>query len=537
MGIDMASVYAERYRKQPDVLRAAVIGQSPDGRLDPYTALNALKLVNESNRMMMAGQAQQPTSSPSLVAQNMAPQAGLGAMVPGAMGQAPQGMPPQAPAAPAPVMQAASGGLASMPTKDFGYAQGGIVAFKDEGLVSDEGMVANAVKDDPYSRQQNEDDELGYLTGNKPELDDDDDNDNDSTADQKTQAAKNVKQSRAELLGMKDEGLSQAEFNRIRQDSLDFAKRNAGPNIYEPANRRLREREEARGKNVSQGQGLALLAAAGAILEGNSLARGAAKAFPVFAQQMGEVQRADIAEQRSIESMQFSLADAQRKERMGDIRGAQAAAETARKEKNDANRFRLNKAQALARLDADVYKAVNRPNKSAGAQPSGFNVLFNAKQALSKDPKNPELQAAVKNAEQAVAATKTNFSTSEIGGVNAATRLVPTQARIDADVIEKLGDFKDNDRAYNKARRAKDTTETNRLLQAEETRLRAAYTTPAAGNAPAPKPSAAPTSTAPKPTTATKVVSMADVNATVASSGKTKQEVMDALKAKNYTVK
>ena len=64
-GIDMASVYAERYRRNPDVLRAAVIGQSPDSRLDPYTALNALKLVNESNRMMMAGQAQQPTSSPS----------------------------------------------------------------------------------------------------------------------------------------------------------------------------------------------------------------------------------------------------------------------------------------------------------------------------------------------------------------------------------------------------------------------------------------------------------------------------------------
>ena len=56
--------------------------------------------------------------------------------------------------------------------------------------------------------------------------------------------------------------------------------------------------------------------------------------------------------------------------------------------------------------------------------------------------------------------------------------------------------------------------------------------TPAA----AAKPSAAPAA-APKPTTTTKVVSMADVNATVASSGRTKQEVMDALKANGYTVK
>ena len=115
--IDMASVYAARYKRQPDILRAAVMGQSPDRSLDPYTALNALKLVNESNRMAMAGQAQQPTSSPSLVAQNMAPQMGIGAMAPGAMNPTPPAAPAPAPApAPqAPVMQA-SGGLASIPT-------------------------------------------------------------------------------------------------------------------------------------------------------------------------------------------------------------------------------------------------------------------------------------------------------------------------------------------------------------------------------------------------------------------------------------
>jgi hypothetical protein len=97
-----------------------------------------------------------------------------------------------------------------------------------------------------------------------------------------------------------------------------------------------------------------------------------------------------------------------------------------------------------------------------------------------------------------------------------------------------LGEFKDGDRAYRAAKRKNDTTEANRLLAAEEARLRSLYQTPA----PAAKTSAAPAA-APKPTTtpATKVVSMADVNATVASSGRTKQEVMDALKANGYTVK
>jgi hypothetical protein len=440
------------------------------------------------------------------------------------MGQAPQGMPPQQRAPmPQPTMQAASGGLAGMYTPEEDFAEGGIVAFQSGGLNSGEGMEANAVTDDAYAR---------FLAENEG---------GGGTGAQRTQASDNVQETRRMIMGMDDKGMSQDEFNKIRQDSLDFARKNAGPDIYAPANRRLKEREEARGKNVSQGQGLALLAAAGAILEGNTLARGASKAFPVFAQQMGEVQRADIAEQRSIESMQFSLADAQRKERMGDIRGAQASAETARKEKADANKFRLDKAQALARLDADVYKAVNRPDKGAGGLKYQEQILQNNvdyfKSTLQpKQGETPEaFDARVRKmaSDETARALKTSFSTGEIGEVNAATRLAPTQQRIDADVVAKLGEFKDGDRAYRAAKRRKDETEANRLLTLEENRLRAAYQTPAAAPA---KSSAAPAA-APKPTTATKVVSMADVNATVASSGRTKQEVMDALKANGYTVK
>jgi len=151
MAIDMASVYAAKYRKNPNALRAAVMGQSPDASLDSYTALNALRLIKEADMMAMAGQAQQPTSAPSIVAQNLAPppmMQGLGAMVPGAMGQAPQGMPPQQQAPmPQPTMQAASGGLAGMYTPEEDFAEGGIIAFKDRGLVpayagSSDGAVA-----------------------------------------------------------------------------------------------------------------------------------------------------------------------------------------------------------------------------------------------------------------------------------------------------------------------------------------------------------------------------------------------------------
>jgi hypothetical protein len=233
--------------------------------------------------------------------------------------------------------------------------------------------------------------------------------------------------------------------------------------------------------------------------------------------------------------MQFNLKDAQRKERAGNNRAADAAMENYRKFEQDQNKAEFDKENAIANIAAKGITGNRTTGKGAGgAQPSAFNVLFQAKEALAEDPTNPRLKQRVANALEAATTTKTSYSTGEIGAVNAATRLIPTQARIDADVIEKLGDFKDGDRAYNKARRAGNTTETNRLLQAEEARLRAAYQTPTAAPA---KPSAAPAAAAPKPTATSKVISMADVEATVASSGRTKQEVMDAIKAKGYTVK
>jgi len=548
--IDMASVYAERFKGNPDALRAAVMGQSPDPKLDPYTALNALRLVKESQQMAMAGQAQQPTSAPSILAQNLAPPAppqGLAGMMPmgapaGQMpqGQAPQGMPPQgmpqqrAPM-PQPTMQAASGGLAGMYSPDEDYAAGGIVAF--------DGTNGSLVRDEDAPEYVYNPNSASQMRISESDITGEDNTDGGGTDDQRTQASDNVQETRRMIMGMNDEGMSQAEFNRIRQDSLDFAKRNAGPDIYEPANRRLREREEAQSKNTSQGQGLALLAAAGAILEGNTLARGASKAFPVFAQQMGEVQRASLAEQRSIESMQFSLADAQRKERMGDIRGAQAAAETARKERADANRFKLNKAQALAKLDADVYKAANRPNKGAGDKgPKLAEQLYAdnvANMMATSKPKSGESQEAFAARIRAQAGaltaqqTKTSFSTGEIGALKAETALEPVRSRENIEANKALEKHK---LMYRKDwRKAVDDAGSE---QAATTKFKNDWirnNPQSAETAPA-KTNTAPAA-APKPTATSKAVSMADVRATVTSSGRTEQEVIDALKAKGYTIK
>jgi hypothetical protein len=529
MAIDMASFYAVKYRKTPDVLRAAVMGQSPDKSLDSYTALNALKLVSEADMTAMAGKAQQPTSAPSFVAQALTPPAppqGLGAMIP--MGAPAGQMPQQRAPAPQPVMQAASGGLAGMYTPEEDFAEGGIVAFSEPTPENNYSLVRTEYGDsNRFSPFAKSDDEV------------DTDADTDvGTGDATKQFNAMLMKQIAKMQGRGARTTSPDDIKKLRAEFLAREVKNAGPDIYEPEIARGAQDEADRGKRRNTGEAMALLTAAGAVLKGRNLAEGASNALPAYAGAMGEVDRADQAIKSANAKMQFALKDAQRKERAGNNRAADAAMENYRKFQQDENKAEFDRDNAVANLAAKGITGNRNTGKGAGgAQPSAFNVLFQAKEALAEDPTNPRLKQRVANALEAATTTKTSYSTGEIGAVNAATRLVPTQARIDADVIEKLGDFKDGDRAYRAAVRKKDTTEANRLLTLEENRLRAAYQMPTVAPA---KPSAAPAAAAPKPTTATtatKVVSMADVNATVASSGRTKQEVMDALKANGYTVK
>lgn len=388
--IDMASVYAERYKTQPQMLQAAVMGQSPDPKLDPYTALNALKLVKESQRMAMAGMAQQPTSSPSIVAETMAPNPmmqGLGAMVPGAMGQAPQGMAPQAaPVRQAPPMQAASGGLAGMYTPEEDYAEGGIVAFQAGGLNSGEGMPTPAVSADPFA------DYVAENAGGQPS----------------TSALARAQEALDAYMNFEPKEMSTKEQEEFLDRYMARIKKAGGPDIYAPARERLKAREDALAGDRRSGEGIALLTAAGKILKGRSLAEGASEALPAYAQQLGEVKRAETQEKRAIEQMNFALADAERKERMGDARGAQAALAEARKFQQDANRAQGDKLRYAADISARTVGYSKTSGKGAGAgadkeQPldrvtAAMNdKLIELKAKNPDDPQIPILAAKIKD--------------------------------------------------------------------------------------------------------------------------------------------
>jgi len=459
MAIDMASVYAAKYRKNPNALRAAVMGQSPDASLDSYTALNALRLIKEADMMAMAGQAQQPTSAPSILAQNLAPPA------------------------PQPVMQAASGGLAGMYTPEEDFAEGGIVAFKEPTEENNYSLVRTEYGDS---------NRFSPFAKGSDDVDTDADADTDvGTGDATKQFNAMLMRQIAKMQGRGAKTTSPEDIKRLRAEFLAREIRNAGPDIYEPEIARGAQEDADRAKRRNTGEAMALLTAAGKVLKGRNLAEGASEALPAYAGAISEVDRADQAIKTANAKMQFALKDAQRKERAGNNRAADAAMENYRKFQQDENKAEFDRDNAVANLAAKGITG-NRARAGAGAGLKIAEQLGAAELEYARNPTKENLTTvtALRKTQDRLAQRQT-FSMGENAPNRQVAALAPTLRAIDADVINKLQEFKDNDRTYKSARRAKNTTEMDRLLQAEETRLRSLYQTPAAtvGGVPtAPKP-------------------------------------------------
>ncbi len=502
--IDKASVFAERFKSNPQVLQATVLGQGTDPSLDPYTALRALQLIKESNAMMMARQAQQPTSAPSIASQAVAPQ-GLAGMLP--MG-APAGQMPQMAQAPqAPVMQA-SGGLAGMYTPEEDFAEGGIVAFNGE----DESLVTPAVSANPLA------DYAAEMGEGAPS----------------TSALSRAQEALEKYMNFEPKEMTEKEQEAFLDRYMARVRKAGGPDIYAPARERLTAREAAIAGDRKTGEGMALLTAAGKILKGRSLAEGASEALPAYAQQLGEVKRAEQSEKRAIEQMNFALADAERKERMGDARGAQAALEAARKFQQDANRAQGDKLRYGADIAARTVGYSKTASKGAGDASTKLpqvdrEAALITKQIIALEAKNPDdpqidiLKKQRAGLMEVIAATKTSESgPGKLGAQEAALTLKQDEAAEKALTKYKLFESKDwkkdveaagGDKKAAAAQFKKDWIVKNPQAANEGA-------TPAA-----------------KPATAGKVATMADVKATALASKKTEREVMDALEAKGYTIK
>jgi hypothetical protein len=229
--------------------------------------------------------------------------------------------------------------------------------------------------------------------------------------------------------------------------------------------------------------------------------------------------------------MQFALKDAQRKERAGNNRAADAAMENYRKFQQDENKAEFDRENAVANLAAKGITG-NRARGGAGAGAAKLaERLADAEEAYALNP-TAENKARLGALSSAASKMKTTYSTGEFGAVRAEMAELPVRSKENIEANKALDKHKlMNRREWKKA------VDDAGGVEAAEKQFKSkwiASNPQSAETAPA-KPSAAPKPTATAP--ATKVVSMADIDATVAASGKTKQEVIDAIKAKGYTVK
>jgi hypothetical protein len=217
-----------------------------------------------------------------------------------------------------------------------------------------------------------------------------------------------------EYLGFDPQEMSVADQEAFMDRYEARMAKAAGPNIYAPARADTEERRAALAGDRRSGEGMALLTAAGKILKGRNLAEGASEALPAFAQQMGEVRKAERDEKRAIAQMNFALNDAERKERMGNTRAAQTALEAARKFQQDANKAKADKLRFSADIATRNVQYDRLANKGAGDKVSKIPEQLGAAEiAYAQNPTKENLVIV-----QALRATQDRIAQKQISSLS-----------------------------------------------------------------------------------------------------------------------
>lgn len=385
MSIDTAAILAARYHNNPAPLKAAVLGQG-DVNINPYAALRALQLQKDAERYEMAQAAmrgQQMQNQPSMVEQALSP---TPPQMPPQMQQPqmpqqmqqPQGLSAMQQAQP----QQPSPGLEGMPVPEGEYAGGGIVAFAGEdGSYVDSGdqLTPEMLADLQDKDQVSSGDPASY-------------------------------QSIAARLPGLLENIEKSEYKAFTPEQYKeaFTKRRAlieegaGPDPYAPMGEQIAGLEGERAQNLGQAKGMALLAAAGDVMQPGGLLRGLGAAGKTFAGMYGQALAADKAEKRALMSMRFNLADAQRKERMGLNREAIAAADQARVDNTAAQRFGLEKNKAMAMVASNMARATKPTGTGGDKTPKGYDNLvsglygelkYKNEQLKKNNPNDPNIKS------------------------------------------------------------------------------------------------------------------------------------------------
>lgn len=230
-------------------------------------------------------------------------------------------------------------------------AGGGILAFKEDGLVEGDNQSQITPENMQDVRDELEDDDI------------DTDGAGGSYADQFSREI--LGQSRA--LKKLDTDKPMTPEQRVAQLGIfnEALRKQAGTDTgYADFSKRLADMESSSQDRLSEGRGLALLQAIPAMLQGGNAIRGFGNAGAAFAGVYGQYVNAANKEKLSLAQMQYSLADAKRKENLGLTKDAVALMENARKAEMDAKRFAVDKVTAQSRL-LGTGARLNKPVKGA----------------------------------------------------------------------------------------------------------------------------------------------------------------------------
>lgn len=226
-------------------------------------------------------------------------------------------------------------------------AGGGIIAFKDRGVVSG-----------------GDDDDGSVLTGGMSL--------NDLAYSKGDPALYSHALRRALTLGeqigeFEPRTMSDEDYNKAIEKRYSLLQRLGGESPYAGFEQSLTDRETRRAQAREEGKGLAALAAIPKVLQPGGTIRALGEGLGAFGGAMGKVAEADRAERSAIENLQFNIADAKRKERMGLGREAITAADQARRDVSDLNRAHIQKLQAQATAAGRVAQAA----KPTGSRSTG----------------------------------------------------------------------------------------------------------------------------------------------------------------------
>jgi len=404
--MDQSLIVAEKYKNQPQLLEQALLG-GQNTVTDPYTALNALQKLKQSNMMQTAQAAQQAPAAqaqPSIKDSTVAAVNQNRMVAPGIDGDLEHYYGTGG------IVAFAMGGV---PVKGYKGNKGSVTSSSDSNDADTE--EANYQQSAPagYADPIESDDGTSGMGGNPNAMD------------------PYIQQ----IVGQKPSTMTTSEFADAVNNAYTQMQKFGGDDGTKKLLERLDAQDVGMKKDLDVGQGVALLKASQAVAQGNNLVRGLANAAAEGGGAYQEVLKNQQAEQQHRDMMRFHLADAQRKDKLGMYKDAVASVAQARQSAQAADTFRLNQVKALAELQK--YKS--QLAHGAGAGSFDVNALNAKTEAYVKAGMDP-VKAKEKAANDILASKqqKNVFSVSDISGNKADIAELEENRKITADERKAL---------------------------------------------------------------------------------------------------